>query len=687
MKLLAPVCALLLLGQQSARVPVTPAYDIPADAVLTAEKAWAGADVLWPLAARDPVGAVRAIGRLEDPANVPRLLAMATSSGSAGAIADAVAQSLKGFDPQRDPGLIQSVSEWLRRVSFSDGPRGPVFIPGPIGRIAWSNPEQVHAAEDVLRRILSNCESSRERAVFYLGAARSLESLGRLNARVTTFDEDTVARLGRMVRNTYPNDDNDSVRFYAFSALAAGRALDPETEQVALQDAGWQLRRVAVSVLGGAGAGLDDDTRVDLIRHAMEDTSGQVRYEAVRAYARRAAATKGCAPIVDRLADKDSHVALAALDALGDACKQDDDITTRVSYDVRTPGASAWHREAHAFVALAKRSPERAAIVMGAFVTHPSWWVRMYAVSAAASASDTARLDKLAYDVNDNVREAALAPLRRLKKADADPAIVAALGRNDVQLLRTAALLLKESERNGKLVPPLTDALLRLTKGRKETSRDARMALLDAIAIHARAEDAKPLLPLLKDFDPRIAEKAALIVTQLTGSSVPAEPERILRGWSQEYPDPTPCVSVRMASGADFQIRLDATAAPITVDRFLKLALKDHYYDGLTIHRVVPNFVVQGGSPDANEYSGHRDYMRDEIGRINTRGSVGLSTRGRNTADAQFFINLVDNARLDYDYTIFGEVVVSRTQDGMAVVDTFEEGAVIRTIAPLRCAR
>ena len=55
-------------------------------------------------------------------------------------------------------------------------------------------------------------------------------------------------------------------------------------------------------------------------------------------------------------------------------------------------------------------------------------------------------------------------------------------------------------------------------------------------------------------------------------------------------------------------------AAPVTVDRFLKLALVDHYYDGLTIHRVVPNFVIQGGSPGANEYVGHKDYMRDEIG-------------------------------------------------------------------------
>ena len=67
--------------------------------------------------------------------------------------------------------------------------------------------------------------------------------------------------------------------------------------------------------------------------------------------------------------------------------------------------------------------------------------------------------------------------------------------------------------------------------------------------------------------------------------------------------------------------------------------------------------MIQGGSPGANEYSGHKEYMRDEIGARNSRGTVGLSTRGRNTADAQFFINLVDNPRLDHDYTVFASVL------------------------------
>ncbi|MEO6236759.1 MAG: peptidylprolyl isomerase, partial [Vicinamibacterales bacterium] len=115
--------------------------------------------------------------------------------------------------------------------------------------------------------------------------------------------------------------------------------------------------------------------------------------------------------------------------------------------------------------------------------------------------------------------------------------------------------------------------------------------------------------------------------------------------------------------------------------RFLRLALVDHYYDGLAIHRVVPNFVIQGGGPGGNEYSGHKEYMRDEIGARNSRGTVGLSTRGRNTADGQFYVNLIDNARLDQDYTVFASVVPS----DMAVVHAIQEGDVMRRLSPADC--
>ena len=658
--------------------------------VLNVEKAWGGADALMPLTQSEDFvvrsAAVGALGRLEDPRLVLPLLALKAEITN-GTRAGAVAQSLKGFDPSVDPRLVETALEWMYMIGSRPLDQKSVAdvssVMMPMARILYSTPEQVHKAEEIILRIANFTAADFRLDATYEAAMRAFESLARVNNRVTGLDPETVERLEKVI-NKGNRNDSPTARFHALGALMAGRGLVADTEKVALKDDDWQVRRLAMTVLVGGGAGLDDATRVALIQDALDDLSAHVRYDALRAYVRHAARTSGCAPIVDMITDPDLHVALAALDALGDLCKEDEELTVRVAAEVRTPPAvGSWHRDTHAFVALAKRSPERAAVAMEAFVTHPVWWVRMYAAGAAAVAGDLVRLEKLAYDSHDNVREAAIEPLRRLKGADAEPAIVAALDRADVQLLRTAALLLKESPRNHATFRSLAAALMRLTKEGKDTSRDTRLALLDAIAIHAGPDDALELEPLLRDFDPKVAEKAAQLIIQWTGKVVLPSPVPPARGWPQAFVNLRQCVVVHLASGPSFRMLMQPGSAPIAVDRFLKLATVDHYYDGLTIHRVVPNFVIQGGSPGANEYAGHKEYMRDEVGGSNRRGTVGLSTRGRNTGDAQFFVNLVDNPRLNYDYTVFANVM----PEDMPVVDKIQEGDVMRSIGLSKCPR
>jgi cyclophilin family peptidyl-prolyl cis-trans isomerase len=122
-------------------------------------------------------------------------------------------------------------------------------------------------------------------------------------------------------------------------------------------------------------------------------------------------------------------------------------------------------------------------------------------------------------------------------------------------------------------------------------------------------------------------------------------------------------------------VRLRGDVAPIMGARILAL-VRARYYDGLTWHRVVPDFVIQGGSPGDNEYVGLPRYLRDELGTVpHARGTVGMSTRGHDTGDAQWFINLKDNLRLGRDYSVFAEVV-----EGMDVVDGIMEGDAIAMI-------
>ena len=134
-----------------------------------------------------------------------------------------------------------------------------------------------------------------------------------------------------------------------------------------------------------------------------------------------------------------------------------------------------------------------------------------------------------------------------------------------------------------------------------------------------------------------------------------------------------------MASGRSFVVSFFIDEAPISTWRVVRLA-RAGYYNGLTFHRIVPNFVIQGGSPGASEFVGDGPFMRDEFGmRSQTRGTVGISSRGRDTGDAQIYVNLVDNARLDHGYTIFAEV-----SEGMDVVDAILEGDAVAKVELLK---
>jgi cyclophilin family peptidyl-prolyl cis-trans isomerase len=128
------------------------------------------------------------------------------------------------------------------------------------------------------------------------------------------------------------------------------------------------------------------------------------------------------------------------------------------------------------------------------------------------------------------------------------------------------------------------------------------------------------------------------------------------------------------SGGRAFVVRLRGDVAPMMAARVLALA-SSGYYDGGNWHRVEPDFVIQGGGPGANEYVGYRDYFRDELGTVpHKRGTLGMSTRGHDTGDAQWFVNLKDNLRLGRAFTVFAEVV------GIDVVDDIQEGDIIATV-------
>jgi len=631
--------------------------------------------------------AVLALGRFERRQVIPELLPYLVT-GLPTETAHAIAQSFRGpplSNVDDDNQQLERAFEML--IAVGGIPTDPRRGPGPIGAVAlavgrlpYVRAEQAQAAESYLLRTLRMADTDPVLRPAVWNIARGMEILARTQGKLATLSSDSIDLL-RTIAVNRRHEYGGAARVTAMTALIAARGVDEETlRAVAIAHEGVDdseaLRRLAVAVLGGAGAPVKPSERMELLTALLRDRAVIVRIEAVRAWARQEARESGCQRLLDSLKDSSVPVALAAIDALGDTCKDDLNVTDRLTSEARAPGANDWHRASHALVALAKRAPGRAFIaLLGGHVQHQTWQVRMYAARAAAIANDLSSLEKLAYDDEDNVREATLAPLRRLKGDEAEPYFVAALGRGDYQLLRTAAIELKGARPTTPLASGLLEALRRVTAERKETSRDTRLALLERLQELGSPDQAGTIVPLLRDFDIRIAQLAASVIQQWTGRVQEIDPQLLPRpalptgiGSSIEP------ARVKMKSGKVFFIDLRPELAPLTVARFVRLA-RDGYYNGLTFHRVVPNFVIQGGSPAANEYSGDTLYMRDEISSLShVRGAVGISTRGRDTGDAQFFVNLVDNPRLDFEYTVFG--LVQKPDD----LDDILEGDVITGI-------
>ena len=97
------------------------------------------------------------------------------------------------------------------------------------------------------------------------------------------------------------------------------------------------------------------------------------------------------------------------------------------------------------------------------------------------------------------------------------------------------------------------------------------------------------------------------------------------------------------------------------------------FYNGLDFHRVVPDFVAQGGDPRGDGYGGTNTLVREEAGAQHRRGTLGMATAGKDTGSVQFFINHGWNVHLDGAYTAFAEITT-----GMDVADRLEIGDVIR---------
>ncbi len=448
-------------------------------------------------------------------------------------------------------------------------------------------------------------------------------------------------------------------------------------------ECGWQLRRFATQMIVPANADFHN-----ALETAWRDSAYQVRWESLQP---RLRAAQNCLPIVDGLQDLSPQIVMRSLDLIRPTCNEQLELLGHVRDIYNNP--REWQLLIHVLPAFAKISADDAKKAIKTAMQDERWQVRAAAAKAAGMISDDKTLLMLAADGDPNVRAAVLTALQAMKSDKLYTVTLQMLydaldSRSfDVQLMQTAANTLKGITVDDVRKLAVTrllgvlDGMSEGTDGGKDTSRDARVAILDRLKELAVSDDLTihALTPYVVDFDPIVASHAADVLERLTLIRPDPKPRRRapLQPTVDELMHLKQNADIMLEDGNAIPIIFNTGAAPIAVARFQEL-VKRGYYNGLTFHRVETNFVVQGGSPAANEDSGVSRYARDEITSDHRRGAIGLSTRGLDTADMQFFIDLVDLPRLDHLYTVFAMVVGNLDKE--VGIDRILEGARISNI-------
>jgi cyclophilin family peptidyl-prolyl cis-trans isomerase/HEAT repeat protein len=574
---------------------------------------------------------VRGLGRLERPEVLPALAkALGDSSAEVrAAAADAIAQAVtRGDSVTRARSLLLDVLGRERDVAVR------AMVLESIGRLPQGSVDQVKATANAIAPSLSMASVVERRGairgVFFLARKREARSAGAIPTEVTDkmfamLDEESAG---------FTSTDRFNIAYTLWGALA----LNDQRSHRLFAD-----RETMVRERGVVNFARSND--LPLIRAHLQktlvDSAPIIRFRSIGVYAQKLRPTDGCAPLVELTRDRDITVALGATDALS-ACRND----TTVARHLRSIANGlreddSWHLPAHAFVSLAAIDSMAARMLMPRFMTASNFYVRMYADAAARILRDTASLFVLSRDVHPNVQAAAIEGLSRIVGHQADTVYLRALESDDNQVLMAAAAALEGS--NLPDVSPV--ARMRLDRRAQrgwQTDRDGQEALWKLLKASPKGG------PFLRMPLPNFDELAALEAST---------------------------ARIEMADGTIVTMKLHPFEAPTNAFRFARLA-RAGTFDGLTFHRVAPFFVVQGPSPNANEYSApDKPFARDELAVSNVRGTVGLSTRGRDTADGQIYINTVDNVWLDHEYTVMATIT-----SGLEAFDRMQEGARIRRI-------
>ncbi len=271
-----------------------------------------------------------------------------------------------------------------------------------------------------------------------------------------------------------------------------------------------------------------------------------------------------------------------------------------------------------------------------------------------------------------------LRALAAFKPQDLATVLRAHLNDSDVIVRGTAADLLGE-------LPPSEENTRALgaawPQAANDVLNDAALSILDSLAKQKTPAANELIKAGLKSGDHLIRRRAAALLKTNGAGDFSSEIGTVqTRNTDADYKRALARIgrnvrAVVTTSKGSFTMELLPEAAPLTVDNFVQLAQRD-YYRNVTIHRVVPNFVIQDGDPRGDGNGGPGYQIRCEINQVlYDRATVGMALSGKDTGGSQWFVTHSPQPHLDGGYTVFGRVVA-----GMDVVNKIVRGDVIQSI-------
>ncbi len=429
------------------------------------------------------------------------------------------------------------------------------------------------------------------------------------------------------------------------------------------------------------GLGYCESSKVHhLLQMSLNDANHNVVAQAIAELSRKKD-KKAVAQLAKRVETEQDEKLLVAL--FRGLQKQDNSQAVDATWELLERERSA-NVVAAAAIYLAAVRKDKAVNLLDSLAAEPDPFLRASSAEGYALVGHKNVIPRLAGLFSDDdpiVRAAAFDGLNKIDKSNQDYYLKKALADPD-RVIQGLAIDCIQSEKLIAYLPQLTGMMSTATA----IDVDLRRSLVQTARTFLEQSPEDPdvaliLINALMDPEYIVRREAAIIYKDLLGENrfrvVPPAPTRIKirdiqRGFEKYQPNPYAIITTNKG---EVEMELFFDVAPLTVLNFIELA-ESGFYEGLVFHRVVPNFVVQGGDPRGDGCGGPPYMIRCEYSsEPYLRGTVGVATSGKDTGGSQFFITVSPQPHLEARYTVFGQVTA-----GMEVVDQIVRGDVIEKI-------